>query len=90
MNETEKRKHPRYPHPDKIEYICDHRSGEKVSKGITINISTSGLCLYLFDDLTEGHSITFKSTLPVSAKRASIRWIKKLQERFYIAGLIFT
>ncbi|MEW6108062.1 MAG: PilZ domain-containing protein [Nitrospirota bacterium] len=89
MRNNERRRHMRYPHPDKIEYVFSAGfSGDKL-KGVTVNISNSGLCLYLFNKLSVGQSITIKSYLPVSYRHATVQWIRTVKDNFFIAGLRF-
>jgi len=89
FNKNERRKDIRYDFPKKIEYVLNPETSGKIYSGVITNISKSGLCLYIFHPLTEGQKIIIKSTLPVSHQTADVRWIKKVDNDFYKAGLIF-
>jgi c-di-GMP-binding flagellar brake protein YcgR len=84
-----KRRDVRHPYPDIIEYVCTSKETEGPYKGITIDMSKSGACMYLFDRQKEGEDITIQNSYPIISQKAVIRWIRKLQENFYIAGLQF-
>jgi hypothetical protein len=88
-NNGERRNSLRYDFPKRIEYGLSPKSSDEIFYGVTINISNSGLCLYIFKLIPEGQKITIKSNLPISYQTASIRWIKKVDDDFYQAGLMF-
>ena len=85
----EKRKLGRHPYHGMVEF-CLNGNESGVSHGLGINISESGMCLYIWGDLCTGQVITIKSRLPVNARRGTILWIKNLHGSFNIAGFIFT
>jgi PilZ domain len=86
---AERRRYRRSIFPSTIEYeIRAQASGEKF-KGVAVNISESGLCLYTSDVLEEGQEIAIKSVLPVPSRAASVRWIKSLNEDLCKVGLMF-
>jgi CheY-like chemotaxis protein len=85
----EKRNQGRYPYHGMVEYYLDGTESE-VSHSLGINISESGMCLYVWRDLCTAQVITIKSRLPVDPRRGTIRWIKNLHGTFSIAGLMFT
>jgi hypothetical protein len=85
---TERREHIRYDFPHRIEYALNPETSDEIFKAVTINISKTGLCLYIFNALGEGQKVVFKSTLPVPFGTASVRWIKKIEDNFYKIGLI--
>ncbi len=59
--------------------------------GIIINVSKSGIGIYLYEHLNIGQEIEIKhNELPVSYRKAVIRWIKAVKNNFYRAGLMFT
>lgn len=88
LNILEKRRHARYPHNEKIEYCC-HTDSE-VLTGLTIDMSDSGMRLYVFREHPEGQDILLKSVLPVQREQGTIRWIKNLQNSHWIAGVMFS
>jgi hypothetical protein len=87
---SEKRADIRYEFPSTLEYgLISDKAGE-VLKGLTINISSSGLCLYVYDSLCQGQEIAIKKcVLPFPCKRAVVRWIKKVDEDVYMSGMKF-
>jgi CheY-like chemotaxis protein len=88
LSPLEKRKQPRYPYHAMIEYHCIGDQNER-SRSLTLNMSESGMCLYLFEQCSEGQAITIESALPSGAQKATVRWVKGLQDNFWIAGLMF-
>jgi hypothetical protein len=86
---TEKRQEQRYSFHSTVDYILIHGAAAEVHKGITIDISDTGLGLYLFDPLPEGRTIIIQSALPVGSRTATVCWIKKESEDFYKSGLRF-
>ncbi len=86
---TGKRQKQRYSFHSTIDYILIHGAAAEVHKGITVDISDSGLGLYLFDPLPEGQTIIIQSALPVAGRTATVCWIKKESEDFYKSGLKF-
>ncbi len=86
---VDRRNHTRYAFPSKIEYVLDPDDSDKIYKGVTINCSNTGLCLYVFNPVSEGQKITINSVLPVSSQTGTIRWSKKLEDRLFKVGLLF-
>jgi len=85
----EKRRSLRYDFPQRIEYILSPETSENIYQGVTINISNTGVCLYIFNLIYEGQKIAIKSTLPVPHQTALVRWIKKVDADLYKAGVLF-
>jgi hypothetical protein len=75
--------------PSTIEYLVDSPSVEAVCRAVTVNISTSGIAAYVFSRHPEGQKIIIKTPLPIDCRVATVRWIKKEDESFYLAGLKF-
>lgn len=84
---TEKRKFPRHDFFGSIRYAVEGNDGT-VYKGVTIDISRSGLRLYVNESLTEGQRINFITKLPVKSRTAILCWIRKLYD-VYEAGVKF-
>ena len=85
---TEKRRERRYSFNSTIDYLLLRGSAAEVHKGVTIDISDTGLGLYLFDPLPEGQTIIINA-LPAGGKVATVCWIKKERENLYKSGLRF-
>lgn len=80
----------RYDFPATIEYVTGPQSDDQaVHKGVTINLSSTGVGLYLFDLLPEGQQITIRTTLPIDSRTAAICWTRREDDNFYRSGLKF-
>ena len=78
MQHTRKKIDMRYDFPSTIEYVMGSQAeDESVHKGITINLNSTGLGMYIFDLLPNGQLITIKTTLPVDSRTATICWTSK-------------
>lgn len=87
---TERRNQIRYDFLNTVEYIPRNESYPYMLKGVTINKSNTGLCIYTFNLLKEDDEILIeKSMLPINQKQAKVRWIRKIGVNLYKAGLIF-
>ncbi len=85
VKNIEKRTETRYPICKKVEYTGS--TGENFN-GLAINISNSGLCLYIYNILNREQEITINSALPVSCQTATVCWVNQVDTDFYMAGLI--
>lgn len=85
----EKRKEQRYAYPKTIEYTTGLDNGDVFHRGVVVNISKSGICLYVYAAHTEGQLITIRSSLPVDPRTAVVKWVKKISEGFYQSGMEF-
>lgn len=61
----------------------------KLFKGVTINLSETGMCLMVFNEVHEGQKIVIKSGLVVK-KPLIIQWVKELDYDIYKVGLRFS
>jgi hypothetical protein len=77
-----KRKHPRKSYCHVIRFCLDPRSPGTPLKGLSINISGSGICLFSSHRLHEGEEIVIQEKLPVKYRKATVIWVKD-----YLAGL---
>ncbi len=89
VDTKERRGNARYDYPATIEYELDTGSGQENRKGVTINLSRTGVCLYLFKPLGKSEEIVIKTSLPVRSKTARVRWVDKIDDDFYKAGMVF-
>ena len=89
---TERRAHNRKAYFHLIKYILDPDFPNKIFKGYTINISSSGIRLYIYDLLNKGQEIFIISSLSASPSgpKGTVRWVKKLHDHTYEVGLEFT
>jgi hypothetical protein len=86
----ERRKHYRHDLHEmmKIEYALGPFVSE-IYEGLLLNISTSGLCLLISDNLDIGQEIVIKSNINLPSQTARIEWIKKMDQAQYKVGLLF-
>jgi c-di-GMP-binding flagellar brake protein YcgR len=90
MSYFTKRKDTRYDFPLTIEYVLEaHTDDKEARKGITIDLSAAGLCMYVFDPLPQGQKITIKTVLPVDSRTAVICWTRNEKNSLYRSGLKF-
>jgi c-di-GMP-binding flagellar brake protein YcgR len=90
MSFTRTRRDTRYDFPATIEYVMGSQSDDEVlHKGVTINLSSTGLCMYIFDPLPKGQRVTIKTALPIDFRTAAICWTRKEDDNFYRSGLKF-
>jgi hypothetical protein len=85
----EKRKEPRYPYLRTIECLLCGETNESL-KGVTIDISHSGLSLYFIAPgvISEGLKISVKDPLPANLQNGTVQWVVKVEEDFYRAGIM--
>ena len=57
-------------------------------KGVIINISNSGLCIFSPDPLHRGQEIIIKAPLPLLDERFIVRWSNELLDDFFMVGLM--
>jgi hypothetical protein len=60
---------------------------DRLLRGVVINISMSGLGIYLFEPLSTGQEIVLKSLLPGRHVVYTICWCKQIADGFYQAGM---
>lgn len=87
--EDKRRKAERFDFPKTIDYSADGPTTAKVLKGVAINISQKGLCIFAFVPHVEGQQIVIKSPLPVDHRVATVRWIREEGEGMFRVGLGF-
>lgn len=86
---VERRRYRRSIFPSTIEYEIKAEGRGETFKGVAVNISESGLCLYTSGVLKEGQEIAIMSVLPVSSRTAAVRWSKILNTDVCKIGLMF-
>jgi hypothetical protein len=92
-NEHTQRRQERYTFHQYVNYGVDSNSsnpGDKIFKGVTVNFSQSGLCLYVFHPLAEGNRIIIsKDNNKDPHQTSTVRWVKKINEEVYKVGLMY-
>jgi len=89
--ETERRKQPRNMFVRHVEYMLPPDTGmadQEGSRGVTVNMSSSGLCLYVFKPLSAGQELKIIHGIP-GKKKAMVQWIEQITVDTYKAGLQF-
>ncbi len=73
----DKRKDVRYDFSTALQY-CITEEEQVFRRAISANMSSSGLCLYLYEPLAVGQRIVIRNSfLPIPHKEATVRWIEK-------------
>ncbi|MDH4231973.1 MAG: PilZ domain-containing protein [Nitrospirota bacterium] len=86
----ELRKYERHPADVLIKYRRnDSQSKWDYSLGITYNVSKSGACLFLVEEVKEGDRMTLLCNPVNSETSAIIKWVQKVQDGVYKAGMMF-
>jgi hypothetical protein len=88
MTLFDRRKHGRIDFENKMEYVLNYRD-EVFLEGNIVNISSCGLCLNTSTELREGQEIIFKDILPGGHQTATVVWIEKTDDNYYMVGLQF-
>jgi hypothetical protein len=86
---SEQRKNERRVFSGNIEFSLCPPSPHKVLVGSCANISEYGICIYTFEQLSEGETIEIHDSLPVPYKKATVRWVRAYAGDFYKVGLMF-
>jgi hypothetical protein len=85
------RKHPRKIFTTTIEYTHSQEASGQPVKGVTVNISSSGLCLYAFSSHAAGDKLRILKGTPMNLEETAIvRWVKKINPHLYKIGCEFT
>jgi len=87
FDNTERRKERRYVIYHTIEYIIGTETSHEKAKGLTMNISYSGLCFYTQKLLYRGQEIKIKRSPTLSYQAAKVQWIQKAHGNYYKVGL---
>lgn len=63
----------------------------KLSSSVCVihDLSRSGACLYFMDEVNVGDKVTLLYNLAFFQKNAVVQWVKKMQDDFYMAGMMF-
>jgi hypothetical protein len=83
-----RRMHIRYEVEKEIQYVKKERAG-KSFKGLIVNISDSGIGLFVFNPLHEGQEIIIKSDEKSLNRRGIVRRCHEMGEKIYKVGLEF-
>ena len=89
--QRDRRKEERYPFLKTIRYACVPDTGGDF-RGVTIDISKSGMSMYLFNthSISECLVIEVRDKLPVAFRTGTVRWVQQVDSDLYRAGLQFS
>jgi hypothetical protein len=89
IGNTNKRSEERYPFLKTVKCVCVPE-GKDHFKAVTIDISSSGLSLYLFTgSIREGLQVKIQDELPAPSQTGTVRWVQQVDQDLYKAGLQF-
>ncbi len=80
-----KRKETRYASDAEVTFAVP--PAEESLKGTTLNMSASGLCIKTNAHLQQGQSLRVDFGHGERVRSALVRWLRRLEGGFYIAGL---
>lgn len=85
----DRRKFFRHNFPSMIEYkVANGVESSLIAKGITVNRSDSGLCLYVFLPIEEGQKLKIlEGNLPVRCGSGVVQWIHQEKNGLFKVGL---
>ncbi|MDH4232316.1 MAG: PilZ domain-containing protein [Nitrospirota bacterium] len=74
--------------------IMEYRINGKNSEGnffvaVTHDVSQSGACLYLMDEVHVGDRIALSYRSVSVRENAVVKWVEKIHDDLYIAGMMF-
>ena len=79
------RKQKRFNSPYTVEY-SDPYSSDRIIRGVAVNISESGVCLYVPQSLSKGQEITLQSITYSFPLKATVCWSERYDEVFFKVG----
>jgi hypothetical protein len=86
----EMRKSGRHSSEAVMKYRPDSiKSEEDYFFGITQDVSKSGACLFLLNEVNVGDRINILDNPVTLDKGAVVKWVKKIQDGIYKAGMMF-
>ena len=86
---ADRRSQARVSYHKVIDYALDSGIKGRLMKGITVDISETGLCLYLFTPLKAGQRILITSVMIGRYRKGQICWCRKIDEGVFKAGVMF-
>ena len=84
---TEKRSVARSALNCPIEFVLEDNEEHGTLTAEVMNISNSGIRIYLGHELCEGQGIVVRDRLPNGCQRYKVQWSNKLSENFFEVGL---
>ena len=84
-----RRVHIRYDFRNEISYARHSAGSSEVLKAIGVDISSSGIGLYVFTPLRAGQEVTITNGLEDTHRKCTVAWCKELGDDVFRAGLFF-
>ncbi len=90
IQKMDMRSEERFSYLRTIKYVCIPDTEEDF-KGVTIDISKSGMSLYIFSPccIREGLHVRINDDLPLTSTSGVVRWVRQVDHDLYRAGLQF-
>ena len=85
-SDIDDREEPRTRSLQAIRFVAERNTDVSALKGVTMNLSRSGLCMLAFHQLNEGQQIRIEQGPNVS-NAALVCWVKKLDQDVFKVGL---
>jgi hypothetical protein len=86
----ERRTAQRRDFANRIVYVSPDNTDYTLIKGVTMNMSETGLCFATFTPPKKDETIwILESMLPIHRQKGTVRWIKKMESDIYKVGLMF-
>jgi hypothetical protein len=86
----ERRSYERSDFANRIVYVSADDPSYILIKGVTMNISETGLCFATFTAPKKDERIwILESILPIHRQKGTVRWIKKMESDICKVGLMF-
>jgi len=82
----ERRRHLRYTYLANTEYMLNPSTSGEIFECAVVNVSDSGINLFISRPLDMGQEITIRGDVPNLARTAVVRWTRNLGG-FYAVGL---
>jgi len=82
----ERRRHLRYTYLANTEYMLNPSTSGEIFECAVVNVSDSGINLFISRPLDMGQEITIRGDVPNFARTAVVRWTRNLSG-FYTVGL---
>ena len=82
----ERRRHLRYTYLANTEYMLNPSTSGEIFECAVVNVSDSGINLFISRPLDMGQEITIRGDVPNLARTAVVRWTRNLGG-FYTVGL---
>lgn len=87
MQEREKRREDRIATNERVTFEAAQKAPDSASRGVIVNISSSGMGLYHYGCLSEGDTIRIRDIISNLCSSGVVRWVQKLDDVSCLAGI---